>query len=135
MANIIQTKHLGQARMQLTFTANGAQVCTDAPQAFGGRGEQPSPVQLMAASLAACALTTFCMAAMKNGISTDGFTAEVEDIQYNDSHDAVKRVAIRFHLSAAVPADMRKRLEAYAHRGCTVGNTLTLEKDFIFEYE
>lgn len=134
MTSIIQTKHQGQARVQITFSANGEQAHTDAPKPFGGLGEHPSPVQLMAASLAACALTTLGMAAQKGGVSIDGATAEVENIEYNDTHDAVTRITIRFHLSDAVPADMRKRLEAYAHRGCAVGNSLSAEKNFIFEY-
>ena len=34
-----------------------------------------------------------------------------------------------------VPEKKRKRLEAFTHRGCTVGNSINTEKIFTFEYD
>lgn len=130
---MIELKNAGQFRMELT---NGAlSLTTDAPAAHGGRGEYPTPVELMADALAACALTTASMAAAKAGLNPDGWRAEVTGIQFAEGHGKVTAIAIAFHFAKDVDPSMRRRLEAFTHNGCTVGNTLTAEKQFTFSYD
>ena len=47
----------------------------------------------------------------------------------------IEGIAIHFHFGQDVPEKKRKRLEAFTHRGCTVGNSITTEKIFTFEYD
>lgn len=131
---IITTKHLGQFRTESTGMKKGATI-TDAPAQYGGKGEYPTPVEIMAEALAACAMTTLCMAAAKAGVNTDGAAVEVENIERDPDGSAVSSITLHFHLSASIPEQQRKRLESFTQRGCTVGNSLKSKGNFIFDYE
>ena len=130
---MITVKNAGKFRMEIK---NDSELThTDVPTGAGGHGEYPTPVVLQAESLAACALTTAAMGAAKDGLDATGWHAEVTGIGFDEGHDLVKSIAVHFHFGQNVPADKRKRLEAFTHRGCTVGNSLTAEKAFTFDYD
>ncbi len=132
---IIQVKRAEQFRMESTYVPNGTKTLTDVSTPHGGIGEYPTPVELMAEALAACGLTTACMYATRNGINTEGFSAEVEDIKFTNEHDSVNEITIRYHFGKDIEASLRKRLESFTLHGCTVGNTLKADKNFFFEYD
>ena len=132
---IITAKNAGGYRTDVAFSNDLVKFFTDAPANHGGKGEYPSPVGIFAASLAACALTTACMAADKMEVNNEAFTAEVENIVVDGKVDAVKEITVRMHFGAGVDPSQRKRLEAFTQRACTVGNSITVKKNFIFDYE
>lgn len=108
---------------------------TDAPAVHGGKGEFITPVELLAESLMACALTTASMGAAKAGIEAEGWHAELKNIEFADGHDGVSAIAIEFHFGKDVPENQRRRLEAFTKNGCTVGNSLKSEEKFTFVYD
>lgn len=132
---IIESKHVGQYRINLTYLNNYSVNITDVPAAQNGMGEFPSPTALLAEALAACALTTACMAAERRGINAQDFRADVENIEYDSQRNAVEAIVVRFHFNKDIAEDLRPRLEASTLRGCTVGNSLTAQKTFLFEYD
>lgn len=119
----------------MQVTCGQVETMTDVPAAHGGRGEGPSPVVLMAEALACCAVTTACMAARKAGVPDDGLHAEVTDIAFATDADRVSRIAITLHLPQATDEKMRQRLEHFTKLGCTVGNSLNVDKAFTFVYD
>lgn len=132
---IVTTRLTAFGRTEAVFNDTNKTVVTDANKQNGGLGENPNPVYLLASSLSACALTVICMVAKKLNVSAEGCWAEVTDVEEDMAENRVTKIAITFHLKASYDAATRKRLEAYAHRGCFVGNTLTAEKVFTFLYE
>lgn len=130
---MITVKNAGKFRMEVK---NEKELLhTDVPAGHGGLGEYPTPVVLFAESLAACALTTASMGAANDGLDATGWHAGVTEIGFDEAHSKVERIAVRFHFGKDVPEEKRKRLEAFTHRGCTVGNSLTTEKQFVFDYD
>lgn len=129
----ITVKNAGKFRMELR---NGEEwVHTDAPAEYGGLGNYPSPVALLAQSLMACALTTASKGAEKVSLDATGWHAELLEVCFDEGHEKVTAIAVRFHFGQDVPEEQRKRLEAFTMRGCTVGNSLTTEKRFSFDYD
>jgi putative redox protein len=132
---IAEAKHTGHNRIALNYANTDKVYTTDIPTSHGGLGEYPSPVELMAEALAACALTTACLWASKRDIDNSKFHAIVENIEIDPTANAVSDITIRFHFNRDIDAELRPRIEAATHRGCTVGNTLTTNKHFIFDYD
>lgn len=108
---------------------------TDAPAAHGGIGDFPTPVHMMAEALLACGVTTASMGAAKAGLDPTGWYAELTNIDFSETHDRVTAISAVFHFSKNVEEKDRKRLEAFTHRACTVGNSLSADKRFTFTYD
>ena len=118
---ILTTKFIGNGRTHTVYNATSKEITTDVDKSNGGLGENPNPVYLLCSSLAACALSVMGMAAKKMGVDASGCWAEVTDVEEDTN-------------TYEVPA-LRKRLEAFSHKACYVGNTLKAEKNFTFVYE
>ncbi|HEY9550980.1 MAG TPA: OsmC family protein [Prevotella sp.] len=134
---MISTKvtYQGKYRFESEYLSSGDKIHTDVSVQNGGQGIHPTPVHVLAAALATCAMTTMAMGAEKHGESFEGCYAEIGEIEEDETKVVVTRITITFHLKAAYSDAMRKRLESYARRACYVGNTLTAEKNFIYLYE
>lgn len=132
---IAEAKHIGHNRISLSYANTDKIFTTDIPTSHGGLGEFPSPVVLVAEALAACALTTACLWASKRDIDNAKFYAIVEKIEIDPNTNAVSDITIRLHFNRNIDPELRPRIEAATHRGCTVGNTLTSNKTFVFEYD
>ncbi|MDD7317552.1 MAG: OsmC family protein [Prevotella sp.] len=128
-------KYLGKARVETTHLASGQKVVTDAVKEYGGQGEYPTPVEVLAQSLANCALTVLALRGMKEGVDITGSYAEIGECEENMENHSVSKFNIVFHIKGNVEEGLRKKLEMFAHKGCFVGNTLTAEKNFTFIYE
>lgn len=128
-------KNIGQLRMQIQSQPAGNVHYTDPTPDHGGLGEYPTPVGLLAEALAACAMTVLSKAALKNGLNPEGYHAEVKEVEIDHEKNCVSRIALRLYLPGSVDEKLRPRLEAFAKNACTVGNTLTCEKQFEFVYE
>lgn len=132
---MITAKHEGNYRIALTYAGNGSVTHTDAPKEYKGLGEFPSPADFLAEALTACALTTAAIWATGHEISAEGFWAEVEGMEVDKDTYSLASIVIRFHVSSAIPENLRKRLESATLRGCLVGNSLKTDKQFVFDYD
>ena len=70
-------KYEGGLHTTAIHVRSGNAIETDAPVDNQGKGEAFSPTDLLATSLASCALTTMGIIANKNNINIDGATAEI----------------------------------------------------------
>ena len=132
---VVTSKYLGKARVESVHNATGEKTTTDAGKAAGGLGEYGNPVEVLCTSLAACALTVTGLHAEKAGLDFTGCYAEVTHYEEDFSTFVVTKICITFHLKAEYDEKQRKKLEAFSHRACFVGNSLTAEKDFTFVYD
>ncbi len=101
-------------------------IVTDEPEHLGGCDAGPTPHELLAAALAACASTMVVMYARNRGWELGPVWARAG----YDPDSAPRRVTIELHLPAGVSAPQRERLERVA-RTCPVRRAL--ESDFEFD--
>ncbi|CAN5701766.1 OsmC family protein [soil metagenome] len=130
----ISTRYTGNKKCELLHP-EGATLRTDAPKDIGGAASAFSPTDLVAAGLVSCILTTMAMFAERHNLSLTGATASVE--KHMTMPPAPRRIAslpVRVHLPAAIPAEMRARLERVAHT-CPVHASLLAEIDAPIAFE
>ncbi len=120
------TVHEGTMRCHTKFTQGQAEFTTDVGAALGGRGEQPSPAQMLAATVASCMVSMMAFMGARRSINTEGIRIEAG---YEEGKTGI--TALLFHITVpqAVSAADRAVLEA-AVKGCPVGAALapTVEK-------
>ena len=127
-------QYTGDLHCELTHLQSGSRIATDAPTDNNGKGEAFSPTDLLATSLAACALTIMAMKADGMGIALTGARAEVsKEMAANPRR--VARVKVDFYLSVPEDEALRQLLEATA-RACPVAQSLgkDLVQEFVFHY-
>lgn len=114
MPHIATVSYTGQLHNDLTHLQSGNIISTDAPTDNNSKGEAFSPTDLLASSLAACALTIMGMKADDLGIDLKGTRAEVnKEMAANPRR--VAKVRVDFYLSAHLDERSRTLLEAAAH--------------------
>ena len=120
------TVHEGSMRCTTNFPQGNAVFTTDVGTALGGRGEQPSPAQLLAATVASCMVSMMAFMGARRGINTQGISIAAG---YEEGKNGI--TALHFHITVphAVGAAERSVLEA-AVKGCPVGAAIapTVEK-------
>lgn len=129
----IAVRYAGNKKCDLSHP-EGPKLRTDAPKDIGGDASAFSPTDLVASGLASCILTTMAMFGERHGIDLTGATATVE--KHMTQPPAPRRIArlpVVVTLPAAVPADMRERLERVGHT-CPVHASLHPEVDAPIEY-
>lgn len=135
MSRIATVRYTGNLHNDLTHLQSGSVISTDAPTDNNGRGEAFSPTDLLASSLAACALTIMGMKAADLGADLAGARAEVaKEMAANPRR--VAKVAVDFYLGKDLDERSRKLLEAAA-RACPVAQSLSadLVQELRFHYE
>ncbi|MEO5582966.1 MAG: OsmC family protein [Saprospiraceae bacterium] len=70
-------RYEGSLHTTAVHVRSGNAIETDAPVDNQGKGEAFSPTDLLATSLASCALTTMGIVGNKNNINIDGASAEI----------------------------------------------------------
>jgi putative redox protein len=73
----IDIRYLGELHCSAGHGPSGATLTTDAPVDNGGRGEDFSPTDLVAAGLGSCILTVIGLVAKRSGWSLEGARARV----------------------------------------------------------
>ena len=120
------TVHEGLMRCRTNFPQSNAVITTDVGTTVGGRGEQPSPAQLLAAAVASCMASMMAYLGARRNINTAGISI---DAGYEEGNNGIS--ALKFHITVpqAVSASERAVLEA-AVKGCPVGAAIapTVEK-------
>jgi len=127
--------HLGELRTEVIHVRSQQRFLTDAPVDNQGRGEAISPTDMLAASLAACMLTTMDIKARAKGIALRNMRATVVKHMAADPR-RVSRVEIAIELDGeGLSGDERTLMEHTAHN-CPVALSLHpgLLQDLRFNY-
>ena len=135
MSHISTVRYTRNLHNEFTHLQSGDTISTDAPTDNNGKGEAFSPTDLLATSLAACALTIMGMKADDLGVDLAGARAEVaKEMAANPRR--VAKVTVDFYLSATLDERSRAVLEAAAHT-CPVAKSLSadLVQEFVFHDE
>ena len=121
-----KTVHEGGMRCRNEFTQGGAVFTTDVAAALGGRGEQPSPAALLAATVASCMGSMMAFLGARRGINTEGISIESG---YEEGKNGLRALVFHITVPHAVAEAERSVLEA-AVKGCPVGAAIapTVEK-------
>ena len=129
----IAVRYAGHKKCDLVHP-EGATLRTDAPKDIGGEASAFSPTDLVAAGLASCILTTIAMFGERHGLDITGASATVE--KHMSAPPAPRRIArlpVVVTLPAAVPPDLRDRVEKVGH-ACPVHASLHPEVDAPITY-
>jgi putative redox protein len=102
-------------------------VLTDEPESLGGEDTAPTPLDLLAAALAGCVVTTIRMFARRQGWRLDELSADVS----LDTSVRPARCEIAVRLPEGLSETQWRRLEHVA-RACAVHRTL--ERGMEFEH-
>lgn len=131
----MKTIYVGDKHCDLTHGPSGSQISTDAPKDNNGRGEDFSPTDLCAVSLASCMLTVMAINAEKEGVSIKGSTADVVKEMKADPR-RIGKLTVELHMPAKLTDEWRKKLEQIAHT-CPVKQSLNpnIEYDIRFAYD
>jgi putative redox protein len=124
----IDVRYAGELHCALTHGPSGSQVETDAPKDNAGKGAAFSPTDLLAASLASCAVTTMAIKAPGEGIDFGDADATIEKIMTTSGPRRVAQLEAVLHLSSRLSPEHRERLEAIA-RSCPVALSLSPDVD------
>lgn len=120
------TVHEGSMRCVTNFAQGKAIFTTDVGSALGGRGEHPSPAQLLAAAVASCMASMMAFMGARRELNTAGISIQAG---YEEGKSGI--TALNFHITVPTPTTAAERtvLEA-AVKNCPVGAALapTVEK-------
>ena len=134
MASTVSIRYSGDLHTDAIHNQSGAEISTDAPTDYGGKGEGFSPTDLATSSLASCALTIMGLKAASLGIEFNDVRAEVQKTMATNPR-RISAISIDFHINHDYPQDVRTKLEAAAH-ACPIAHSLSadLEQTFTFHY-
>lgn len=126
----------GELHTTAVHLRSGKAIVTDAPVDNMGKGAAFSPTDLLATSLACCALTTMGIVANKNGIKVDGASAEITKHMASDP-----RRVNKIDLLIKMPSDKnytpeQKSLMEYTAIHCPVAKSLhtDLVQNVVFQW-
>ncbi|PSJ80174.1 OsmC family protein [Neisseria iguanae] len=132
MSHISTVRYTGNLHNDLTHLQSGNTISTDAPTDNNGKGGAFSPTDLLATSLAACALTIMGMKADDLGVDLASVHAEVgKEMEANPRR--VAKVTVDFYLSGNLDGRSRTILEAAAHT-CPVAKSLSEDLVQVFNF-
>lgn len=106
-----ETVYQGSGRCHTTHKATGKSFTTDLDKSHGGLEENPSPGELLAATLASCMMSMVSFIAARKDIDVTGM--KIEAVPYAENGKILK---ISLKATMPLPADhpARKALEASA---------------------
>lgn len=135
MSVVLSGRYLGDLKTELVHEHSGATLVTAAPLDNEGDGSSFSPTDLAAASLGTCVVTIYAIAARHEGVVLDGAHFRIEK-HMHPAPRRLGRVVIEVHLPAAIPGEMRPRLER-AGLACPIHRSLReeVERDVTFVYD
>ena len=113
----------GNLRTHATHLKSGEKFITDAPTDNNGRGEAFSPTDLLATSLASCAVTIMGIAANNHGIDIDGTKTEILKHMASDPR-RVSGVDVTFHMPDKHYTQKEKSILEKAALTCPVAKSL-----------
>lgn len=129
---ISEVSYLGNLRTACKHLKSGDTFITDAPTDNNGKGEAFSPTDILATSLASCAMTIIGIYCNKNNISFENCEASVIKLMGNNPRK-VDQIIIEMKLSENNCDDSTLEKVLKAARTCPV--ELTLKNNVQIEYK
>ena len=129
---ISKVSYLGNLRTACKHLKSGDTFITDAPTDNNGKGEAFSPTDILATSLASCAMTIIGIYCNKNNISFENCEASVIKLMGNNPRK-VDQIIIEMKLSENNWDDSTLEKVLKAARTCPV--ELTLKNNVQIEYK
>ena len=125
----------GNLRTTSTHIRSGSTVSTDAPVDNKGKGENFSPTDLFATSLATCMITIIGITAQTSGFSIDGISAEVQK-RMSKKPRRISHIDICFNVKGNLSDKDKKILIKAAHH-CPVSKSIhpDIEEKVSFKFE
>ena len=132
---IVQSKYLGQLRVESQHLASSVKLVTDAPTDNNGKGESFSPTDCVATSLATCMLTIMGIAAQNRGVQIEGSTANIVKVMASNPRRIVK-IGVELNMISDCTLEQRNELER-AGLACPVAKSLhpNIEQDISFSWK
>ncbi len=115
------TTHIGGMRCQTDFEASHATFTTDVASGIGGKGEQPSPGEMLAACVASCMLSMIAFSGSKKGFETEGVAIRAA---YESGEKGIS--ALIFDITVPMPTTTAtRRIMEGAVKSCPVGAAIS----------
>lgn len=135
MANTAEVTYLGELRTEAVHTQSGTRILTDAPKDNHGKGEAFSPTDLLATSLASCALTTIGILAKRDGLTIDitGAKTEVVKVMAADPR-RVSEIHLKISFTRSYSEKEKKMIEHTFHT-CPVAKSLHPDIKQVVEFK
>jgi len=123
---ISKVEYLGNLRTKATHLKSGNIILTDAPIDNNGKGEAFSPTDLVATSLASCAMTIMGIVADRHDLDINDAYAEVDKLMSSNPR-RIGEIIIKIYLNGTrLNNESRDKLERAA-KLCPVSGSLNTE--------
>ena len=119
----VSCRYRGELRCEATHHGSGAVLITDAPIDNAGKGEEFSPTDLLATSVATCMLTIMGITAKSRDWSIEGSTAEVDKQMTQSGPRKVEKLRVHLKLPQHLSNEQRALLQRVAEQ-CPVKRSL-----------
>ena len=119
----VSCRYSGELRCEATHHGSGAVLITDAPIDNAGKGEEFSPTDLLATSVATCMLTIMGITAKSRNWSIEGSTADVEKQMTQSGPRKVEKLRVHLKLPQQLSNEQRSLLRRVAEQ-CPVKRSL-----------
>ena len=119
----VSCRYSGELRCEATHHGSGAVLITDAPIDNAGKGEEFSPTDLLATSVATCMLTIMGITAKSRNWSIEGSTANVEKQMTQSGPRKVEKLRVHLKLPQQLSNEQRSLLQRVAEQ-CPVKRSL-----------
>ncbi|MFP4470354.1 MAG: OsmC family protein [Bacteroidales bacterium] len=131
-----ELEYLGELRVKARHTRSGDELITDAPPDNKGKGEAFSPTDLLATSLATCAVTIIGIAANEHGFNIDGTKIRVTKIMESNPR-RVGEIFAEFDFPDKVYSEKEKTIIRKSALTCPVFQSLhpDLKKTLVFNFK
>ena len=119
----VSCRYSGELRCEAIHHGSGAKLNTDAPIDNAGKGEEFSPTDLLATSVATCMLTIMGITAKSRNWSIEGSTADVEKQMTQSGPRRVEKLRVHLKLPQQLSNEQRSLLQRVAEQ-CPVKRSL-----------
>ena len=119
----VSCRYSGDLRCEATHHGSGAVLITDAPIDNAGKGEEFSPTDLLATSVATCMLTIMGITAKSRDWSIEGSSAEVDKQMTQSGPRKVEKLRVHLKLPQHLSNEQRALLQRVAEQ-CPVKRSL-----------
>ena len=119
----VSCRYRSELRCEATHHGSGAVLITDAPIDNAGKGEEFSPTDLLATSVATCMLTIMGITAKSRNWSIEGSTADVEKQMTQSGPRKVEKLRVHLKLPQQLSNEQRSLLQRVAEQ-CPVKRSL-----------
>lgn len=113
----------GKLHTTITHELTGQKIHTDAPKDNGGKGENFSPTDLVAAALASCIVTVVNIYAERKGISLEGMKIDIEKEMATGSPRRIGKLSMDIFIPKSLSDEEKRKVEEIAHH-CPVHHSL-----------